>query len=193
MRQLAERMDTPKLTGDIVTHWLKLADNRRTVVFASGVKHSIHLRDEFCRVGVLAEHIDGYTPAEERDAILAKLANGTIDVLTNAMVLTEGWDSPGVACLVLARPTKSMALYRQMVGRALRPAPGKTDALIIDHAGAIFEHGFIDEPVIWTLAPDKRAEAPTQLSRSQHEIHPLTTCPECTAVRVGGQPCGVCG
>ena len=81
--------------------------------------------------------------AEERDAILAKLANGTIDVLTNAMVLTEGWDSPGVACLVLARPTKSMALYRQMVGRALRPAPGKTDALIIDHAGAIFEHGLL--------------------------------------------------
>jgi hypothetical protein len=80
-----------------------------------------------------------------------------------------------------------------MVGRVLRLAPGKADALILDHAGAIFEHGFIDEPVNWTLAPDKRAEAPRQLSRSQNEIPRLTTCPECTAVRIGGQPCGVCG
>jgi DNA repair protein RadD len=73
-------------------------------------------------------------------------------------------------------------------------APGlEADALILDHAGAIFEHGFIDESVNWTLAPDKRAENPTQISRSLHEMPRLTTCPECTAVRIGGRPCGVCG
>ena len=191
--QLAERMNTIKLVGDIVTHWIRLADRRRTVVFATGVSHSKHLRDEFCRAGILAEHIDGTTPIEERDAILAKLAAGLIDVLCNAMVLTEGWDSPEVSCLVLARPTKSMGLYRQMVGRVLRLAPGKTDALILDHAGAIFEHGFIEEPVNWTLAPDKRAENPTQASRARHEIALADNCPECFAVRIGGQPCGVCG
>ena len=86
-----------------------------------------------------------------------------------------------------------MSLYRQMVGRVLRLADGKADALILDHAGAIFEHGFIDESVNWTLAPDKRAENPTQISRSLHEMPQLTNCPECSAVRVGGQPCGVCG
>ena len=191
--QLAERMNTGKLVGDVVTHWLRLAERRRTVVFATGVAHSKHLRDEFCRAGILAEHIDGTTPTEERDAILAKLAAGRIDVVCNAMVLTEGWDSPEVSCLVLARPTKSMSLYRQMVGRVLRLAEGKADALILDHAGAVFEHGFIDESVNWTLAPDKRAENPTQISRSLHEMPQLTNCPECSAVRVGGQPCGVCG
>jgi superfamily II DNA or RNA helicase len=152
----------------------------------------VHLRDEFRRSGVWAEHIDGSTPTEERDAILARLAAGTADVVCNAMVLTEGWDQPEVSCLVLARPTRHMGLYRQMVGRVLRPAPGKADALILDHAGAVFEHGFVDEPVIWTLAEDRRAENPAQGSRACFQAPKLTTCPECTAVRFEGRPCTVC-
>ena len=100
-----------------------LADRRRTVVFATGVQHSVHLRDEFRRSGVRAEHIDGQTPTLERDAILAGLARGDIELVTNCMVLTEGWDQPEVQCLILARPTRHMGLYRQMVGRGLRPAP----------------------------------------------------------------------
>jgi DNA repair protein RadD len=64
--QLAERVNTDKLVGDIVEHWHRLAERRKTVVFATGVQHSLHIRDEFCRAGVLAEHIDGKTPIEER-------------------------------------------------------------------------------------------------------------------------------
>ena len=191
--QLAQRMDTGQLVGDIVTHWLRLAERRRTVVFASGVGHSVHLRDEFRRAGVVAEHIDSTTPAEERDAILAKLAAGTVEVVSNAMVLTEGWDCPEASCLVLARPTRHHGPYRQMVGRVLRPAPGKTDALVLDHAGAVLEHGFVEEPVIWTLDQDKRAESPAQTSRAQHRAPGLTTCPECSAVRLEGRPCPQCG
>jgi len=191
--QLAQRMDTSRLVGDIVSHWLRLAQRRPTVVFATGVAHSVHLRDEFRRAGVLAEHIDASTPAEERDAILAKLAAGTVELVTNAMVLTEGWDCREAACLILARPTRHHGLYRQMVGRALRPAPGKGDALILDHAGAVFEHGFVEERVIWTLDQDKRAESPAQISRAQRRAPALTTCPECAAVRFEGRPCPACG
>src|SRR5262249_23461866 len=72
-------------------------------------------------------------------------------------------------------------------------APGKVDALVLDHAGAVFEHGFVEEPVIWTLSEDRRAENPLQVSRAQHRAPPLTTCPECKAVRLEGRPCGVCG
>jgi hypothetical protein len=142
---------------------------------------------------VWAEHIDGSTPVEQRDSILAGLAAGTVEVVTNAMVLTEGWDQPAVSCLVLARPTRHMGLYRQMVGRVLRPAPGKTDALILDHAGAVFEHGFVEEPVIWTLAEDRRAKNPVHASRGRSQAPKLTTCPECTAVRFEGRPCDACG
>lgn len=191
--ELAARMNTGQLVGDIVSTWLRLGDRRPTVVFAAGVPHSVHLRDEFRRAGVMAEHLDGSTPAAERDAILRSLAGGSIEVVVNAMVLTEGWDSPTVSCLVLARPTRQIGLYRQMVGRVLRPAPGKTEALILDHAGAIYAHGFPDEPIAWTLAPDRRAENAAHAARTAHRAPALTTCPECSAVRMQGAPCPVCG
>lgn len=192
--QLAERMDKPALTGDIVGHWHRLNPDRRpTVVFATGVSHSVHLRDEFRRSDVCAEHIDGTTPTEERDQILARLSRGEVEVVTNCMVLTEGWDQPEVSCCVLARPTKHMGLYRQMVGRVLRPATGKDHALVIDHAGAVFQHGFVEEPVVWTLDEDRRAENAAQSARSTLNASMLTTCPECAAIRTSGQPCGSCG
>jgi DNA repair protein RadD len=192
-KQLAERMDRAELVGDVVENWFKLAERRRTVVFATGVAHSVHLRDEFRRSGVWAEHLDGTTPAEERDRILAGLAAGTVEAVCNAMVLTEGWDAPSVSCLVLARPTRHMGLYRQMVGRVLRPAPGKTDAIILDHAGAVFEHGFPDGPIAWTLHADQRAENRVHASRGTPHSPGLATCPECAAVRTEGRPCPQCG
>jgi len=141
--ELADRMDKPKLVGDIILHWHRFGERRRTVAFACSVSHSVHIRDEFVRSGVRAEHIDGSTPKPERDASLARLASGAIDVVSNCMVLTEGWDLPAIGCCILARPTKMMGLYRQMIGRVLRPAPGKTDAIVLDHSGAVFRHGFV--------------------------------------------------
>jgi DNA repair protein RadD len=138
---LAKAVDKPQLVGDIVSHWHRLAERRKTVVFATSVAHSIHLCEEFAKSGVKVEHIDGKTPKDERDEILKRLSRGEIEVVTNCMVLTEGWDQPDVACCVLARPTKSMGLYRQMAGRIIRPAPGKNHALILDHAGAVFRSG----------------------------------------------------
>lgn len=192
-RQLAEKMDTPKLVGDAVTHWHRHAEGRPTVVFATTVAHSLHTRDEFRRNGVLAEHVDGNTPTAERDRILAQLAAGKIDVICNCAVLTEGWDQPQVSCLVLLRPTKSVTLYRQMIGRVLRPFPGKTDALVLDHAGAIFEHGFVEEPVEWSLDEDRRAESLAQKQRREKRRgRSLATCPECSGVRWEGDGCS-CG
>jgi superfamily II DNA or RNA helicase len=191
--ELAERMDKPKLVGDIVSTWLRIGERRPTVVFATGVSHSVHLRDSFRAAGVAAEHIDGSTPIEQRDAILADLKAGRVDVVCNAMVLTEGWDCPEVSCLVLARPTKSIGLHRQMIGRVLRPAPSKIDALILDHAGAVFAHGFAEDAITWTLEEDQRAENKVHAARGQAHRSTLTTCPECHAVRFEGKACGECG
>jgi DNA repair protein RadD len=109
------------------------------------------------------------------------------------MVLTEGWDQPDVACVVLARPTRNMGLYRQMIGRVLRPAEGKNHALVLDHSGAVFQHGFVEDPVAWTLDQDKRAINTTWSSANGSKARELTTCPECLAVRIQGQPCPACG
>ena len=192
---LAYAVDKPQLVGDIVSHWHRLADGRKTVVFASSVRHSIHLCEEFIESGVRAEHIDGSTPKEERDSTLKRLSDGDLDLVTNCMVLAEGWDQPDVSCCILARPTRHMGLYRQMVGRTLRPFPGKADALVLDHAGAVFAHGFCEDRVEWTLRTDRRAEAPAHTARGndQRSSNRLLSCTVCSAVRSAGKPCPSCG
>ena len=152
-KHLAKKMDTPKLVGDIVTNWLSIAKDKTTVVFASSVQHSINLMESFEKAGVKAGHIDGATPTEERDLTLKQLEDGEITVLCNCLVLTEGWDCPSAEVCVLARPTKSLGLYLQMVGRVLRPMEGKDKATIIDHSGAVYQHGFVDDEFEWDLDP----------------------------------------
>jgi DNA repair protein RadD len=191
--QLARRVNTDKLVGNIIVHWLKYSERRKTVVFAVDVAHSVHIRDEFIRAGVKAEHIDGTTPKAERDETLARLERGEIELVTNCMVLTEGWDMPEVGCCVLARPTKQMGLYRQMVGRVLRPAPGKTNAIILDHSGAVFRLGFADDRVEWTLDPEGTARNPTLAKREASGGSRIIECSQCGAMREGGKPCPHCG
>jgi DNA repair protein RadD len=197
--QLAERVNKPKLVGDIISHWLREGQSRTTVCFAVNVSHSVSIRDEFLRFGIAAEHIDASTPKPERDAALARLASGETKVVVNCQVLTEGWDLPAVSCCILARPTRQMGLYRQMCGRVLRPAPGKRDAIILDHAGAVYRHGFLEDPVEWFLAPHRVAANDAherRLAPAKTEKHALQLleCAECHAwIRVPGQPCANCG
>jgi DNA repair protein RadD len=192
--QLAERMDRADLVGDIVSHWHKHGERRKTVCFAVNVAHSLHIRDEFIKSGVRAEHIDGSTPKPDRDDALARLASGDTELVTNCQVLGEGWDLPAVSCIILARPTKRMGLYRQMVGRVLRPADGKLNAIVLDHSGAVFRHGFVEDHVEWQLNPEKRSESPTHASRlaAGHSSR-LLECSQCSSMRVAGEACGHCG
>jgi superfamily II DNA or RNA helicase len=192
--QLAACMDREKLVGDVVTHWLKFGEGRRTVAFACSVGHSVHICDEFRRADIRAEHLDGSTPLDDRTAILARLASGETQVVTNCMVLTEGWDMPEIGCAILARPTKKMGLFRQMIGRVLRPADGKPDAIVLDHSGAVFRHGLPEDHVEWSLDPDKHATAPEHQKRLSEKRHGgLLECSQCSALRLGGQPCPACG
>jgi DNA repair protein RadD len=191
--QLADRMNRNDLVGDIVSNWHKLAQRRKTLMFCVDVAHSVHVRDEFMKSGVRAEHVDGGTPKDERDAILARLASGETDVVCNCMVLTEGFDLPGIACIVLARPTKQIGLFRQMAGRGLRPAPGKSNLILIDHSGAVFRHGLLEDPIAWTLDVTKAAKNHAHESRSQEATSRLIECSHCGALRKGGEPCPHCG
>ena len=110
------------------------------------------------------------------------------------MVLTEGWDMPEVSCCILARPTRKMGLYRQMVGRVLRPAPGKVNAIVLDHSGAVFRHGFVEDRVEWALDPEKRSESPTHAARLRSGYSSrLLECSQCGAIRIAGEACRHCG
>ena len=189
--QLEQKLNKPKLVGDVIRDWKLRASNRPTVVFASGVAHSKALAQEFQQNGVRTAHIDGTTDKELRDNILTRLSGGDLDVVCNCMVLTEGWDCPPVSCAVLVRPTKSYGLYLQMAGRILRPADGKTDAMIIDHSGACYQHGFPEHAGGWTLDPDKKI-ADIRKEKQASEPQP-TTCMECHTVYTGLASCPTCG
>jgi len=190
-KHLAKRMDTPKLVGDVVTNWLSIANGKTTVVFASSVQHSINLMESFQKAGIAAGHIDGSTDTDVRDETLKQLEDGEITVLCNCLVLTEGWDCPSAEVCVLARPTKSLGLYLQMVGRVLRPMEGKDSATIIDHSGAVYEHGFVDDEFEWDLDPKKKIQE-AKKRETKKERSPIT-CEKCFTVYSGSRQCPSCG
>jgi superfamily II DNA or RNA helicase len=120
----------------IATAYKEHAGDRPGVVFTPTVATAHATADEMNAAGIRTEVISGETPRDERLGIFERFRTGETQVLANCMVLTEGFDAPWASCAVIARPTQSQPLYVQMVGRVLRPFPGKTDALVLDVVGA---------------------------------------------------------
>lgn len=190
--QLEGVMNTNDLVGDVITNWLRLASDRQTIVFASGVQHSIHLRNEFQKAGVEAAHIDAETSVDDRIRIIEDLRSKKIQVICNCMVLTEGFDEPSLDCAVLAKPTKNLGLYLQMAGRVLRPSPGKENTRIIDHTGAVYRHGFVEDPIEWTLDDGKLFEERERQVRKAREQRKTITCIKCATIYTGQLTCPQC-
>lgn len=190
-RQLAEAVDKPTLIGDIVQHWIKLANGKQTVVFATNIAHSQHIAAAFTAAGVAAAHVDYHHTDEERAAILDAFNRQETTVLCNSALLAEGWDCPATEVMILARPTKSLIRYIQMVGRVLRPAPGKERALLLDHSGTVLHLGFATDDLPLELDDGKPNKAGQQRERKQSEPKP---CSKCKFVRPAGvHICPQCG
>lgn len=152
--QLSERMNKATLVGDIVKHWKELGEGRPTICFTCNIAHCLNVRDQFNSAGIHFRHIDSRTTDEEEvQEVMGLFRDGKISGIVNVGKLTQGVDLPVASCGILARPTRSYVLFRQMVGRLKRPFPGKTDCLLLDHAGAVYAHGMPDEDAEWTLDP----------------------------------------
>jgi superfamily II DNA or RNA helicase len=165
---LAKMVSVPRLVSEVVREYKKHASGLKTIVFAVSVKHSQKLTAAFLKAGVRAAHLDGKSPERVRSAALADLAAGRIDVLCNVNLFTEGWDCPSVACVIMARPTCSVTLYLQSIGRGMRPNPGKSELLILDHAGNIERHGAPDVDREWRLESDaKHASALKEIAEAE--------------------------
>lgn len=190
--ELEVAMNQPRLVGDIVGHWLAHAAARRTVVFATSIQHSVALAAAFVARGVAAEHVDAGTPADARAAIFQRFRAGGSQVLTNCFLASYGFDLPELACVVLARPTKSLMLYLQMLGRGLRPADDKTDCLVLDHAGNVHRHGFATDERLWTL-DGEHALVPAERQAHERVEAKLLTCPDCSCMFTGSRTCPNCG
>lgn len=192
-RQLEGVMLAGELVGDIVEHWLRLAADRRTVVFATSIAHSIALAERFQAAGVKAEHVDANTPVDERTATFNRFSNGDTQVLTNCFLAAYGFDLPELDCVVMARPTKSMVLYLQSIGRGLRIAEGKKDCLVLDHSGCVIRFGFPTDAREWTLEGKLAIKKPKPRESSKTESDGKVVCPNCAFVFASSAKCPDCG
>lgn len=190
--ELATLMDKPTITGDAVQHYLRLARGKRAVAFAVSIEHSRHIAAQFNAAGVRAEHVDGSTAADERDAAVQRFIRGETLILSNAELFGEGFDVPAIEAAILLRPTKSLSLHLQQVGRALRPSPGKAEAIVLDHAGNSLLHGLPDDDREWSLEDrQKRRKGQAgeisvrQCSKCFRVFRPAPQCPGCGFAVVG--------
>ena len=196
-KKLAEICDKVKLVGDIVENWLQHGERRKTLAFGVDQSHARHIQEQFVAAGVEWAYVDAKTPDDEREDIYERLDHGTLMGLSNCMIAGVGWDHPVISCIIAARPTASLALWRQMIGRGGRICPecskdgkcafhptGKKNFLILDHAGNGIRHwpfGFFETPPVWTL------NGPMKPSKEIKSI-PMSMCKRPVLVPEEGVP-----
>ncbi len=190
--QLAAVMDQGEIIGDMVGHYRRLADGKRAIYFAVSVRHSEHIAATFNRAGVAARHLDAGSSTVERNQAASDLAEGKTRILVNVDLFGEGYDlaaqagrEVSIECIGLARPTQSLTLHLQQLGRALRPK--SEPAIILDHAGNLARHGLPDQAREWTLKGRDRK------SRASDSGPPVRQCPMCYAVHEPALECPYCG
>jgi DNA repair protein RadD len=173
--ELAAAVDKPSITGDAVSHYKKLAPGRRAVAFCVSVEHAVHVAEQFRAAGIPAQAIDGGMDRGVRASVLAAFSAGQVQVLASCDLISEGFDVPAIEAAILLRPTQSLGLYLQQVGRALRTFPGKQEAIILDHAGNVKRHGLPDEERVWSL------DGAAKKKGAQKSEVPVKTCGQCFA------------
>lgn len=151
--QVEEVLDSTGAYSVAANAWLEHAAGRPTIAFTPTIDSAHQLAATFRDAGVPAEAVDGIMPLDERRAIIARLKTGETTLVANAMVLTEGFDEPSVACIIVARPTKSRPLYVQMVGRGTRLHPGKADLVVLDLVGNTDRVDLVTLPRLFGLKP----------------------------------------
>ncbi|MGK7907601.1 MAG: DEAD/DEAH box helicase [Synechococcus sp.] len=138
--ELDKAVNTDARNQLIVEGWMRYAQGRGSVAYCVSVQHALQLAETFRSFGIPAGTVSGKQSRRDRQATLSAFLSGDLQILTNCLVLTEGWDCPGLQCVIMARPTQSSLLFTQMLGRGTRQAEGKTDCLIIDIADNTRRH-----------------------------------------------------
>ena len=200
VRELEELVDRTAVTGDAVDNYRKYADGLPAVAFCVSIQHAEHVAEQFRAAGYRAYAVSGdkkKTPVKVRERVLKGLENGETEVVCSCDLISEGTDIPALACAILLRPTMSLAMYLQQVGRVLRPVkdaagkPLKERGIVLDHVGNSLRHGMPDEPREWTLdgvvkeGKRKKGQAPPPPR--------VFSCPTCFAIHLPAPACIRCG
>ena len=157
IRDMEKLMSDRAIYSNVLKSWQRLAEGDKTIAYCVSVKHAKETAAMFRAAGYSAQAIDGNTPDKQREDIMQKFRNGTIQILCNVGIISEGVSIDDVACCLLLRPTESHALYWQQAMRSMRYQPGKV-AKIIDCVGNYTRNPLPDADVTWSLnsAPKKR-------------------------------------
>lgn len=195
--EAAALMDKPTITGDAISHYRRHAEGKRAVAFCVTVAHAQHVASEFMAAGITAVAIDGSMDKVLRRDAVKDFKAGRIRVLTSCDLISEGFDLPAIEAAILLRPTQSLGLYLQQVGRALRVFPGKDRAIILDHVGNsgsveagkfLAKHGMPDDDRVWSL--DGRL---TEKRAASDQVRAGRQCPKCYAMNPPAAPKCACG
>lgn len=191
-------MRRPKLVGGIVENWLRNANGLRTLVFTCDKGHGADVVQEFLKAGIACEQLTDADDDDTREIVIERLRTGVTKVVVNCFLLSYGIDIPEVECIVLARPTRSVPLYLQAVGRGARPFPGKTNYKLIDHGRVVQNLGRPTYERDWSL--DEKSNVNDQAAkqesvRAESEERPIV-CAECDCEWLrteSGSNCPNCG
>ena len=177
--QVVSLVDKPTIIGNAISHYQRLCPGSRNVVFCASVEHSEHTAMQFRAAGISAEHVDGKTDPLKRDGAIKRFESGDTKVLCNVDLFGEGFDVPAIEAVTMLRPTQSLALYLQQVGRGLRRSQGKDQTIILDHVGNCERHGLPDEIREWNLSGSEKKSKSCSSSSGGVRI-----CPKCFAAQL---------
>ena len=182
-KQAEQRVGT--IMGDCLSHYRKHLPGQTAIAFCCSVAHAEAVAHLFQSAGIAAASIDGTMDTVTRRQLLSDLGTGNLKVLTSCALIGEGVDVPSVGGCILLRPTASVALHLQMIGRCLRPQPGKR-AVVLDHVGNTCRLGHHLEARDWTLDGLKK--------RDREAAPSVKVCPQCFATSIStAQACRECG
>ena len=170
---LAERMCKPRVIGDAVEHYVKVCNNALAVAFCVNLKHAENTMHNFNSSGIPCGIIHGGQTNAERKQVVDDLSTGRIKVMTSVDVVSEGFDLPAAEVAILLRPTKSLGLHLQQIGRVLRPSKDK-QAVVLDHVGNLFKHGTAEQAREWSLEDRDRKDG-----SGKGESNLYTQCEKC--------------
>lgn len=176
-KELANLFEDATLVSGVVENYKRFAAGKKAIAFHVNVAISKQVNERFLSVGISSAHLDGNTPAEERDQIVKDFASGKYMVLHNCALFREGFDVPDTECVIMNTATKSLGMYVQCVGRGLRPAEGKDACIVIDHGNNTLEHGYAED---YDLTPFSLDE--TKKQSDGPVIKKTKTCKKCRCV-----------
>ncbi len=183
--ELEDLMGGSAVVGDAVAEYRKHMHGRPAVLFSPSLRHAEYMAEQFRAAGYRSVSVDGTLTDDERRRRIRGLADGSVEVLTSCDLISEGLDVPAIQGIIDMKPTLSLAAHRQRVGRALRPKPDRSRAVILDLAGNTVRHGLPDQERTWVLSSERRRPGPP--------VAPVRLCEACFGYSDGSTPtCPYC-